>query len=49
MSRIIAFRNRVTHDDANLDLQVVWHIATKEVLVLRSQLAPLLPKPPPDV
>ncbi len=42
-SQVIAFRNRVTHDYANVDLQIVWSIITDEISKLRAQLAPLLP------
>src|SRR5438105_12360432 len=39
-TRIVAFRNRVTHDYANIDLEIVWRILQDEVPALRDQLAP---------
>ncbi len=42
-SQVIAFRNRITHDYSNIDLETVWKILSKEAPELRTKLAPLLP------
>ena len=35
------FRNKLIHDYWDLDLELIWNVATKEVLELRKQLLPV--------
>lgn len=40
--KIIDFRNVVVHDYADLDLEIVWQIITKDIPLLSSQIKEML-------
>ncbi len=42
-AKIVALRHRIVHDYSNLDLKIIWHIATVELPTLISQIEPLVP------
>jgi uncharacterized protein with HEPN domain len=47
-AQIIGMRNRLIHGYFTLDVQIVWHTATKDMPVLEQQLRDILQRLPPQ-
>ena len=44
--QIVGMRNRIVHDYLNVDFDITWEVASRDVPVLVQSLAPLLPPSP---
>jgi uncharacterized protein with HEPN domain len=43
---IVGMRNRIVHDYLNVDFDIAWEVATRDLRPLIAALAPLLPPAP---
>jgi uncharacterized protein with HEPN domain len=45
--KIVGMRNRIVHDYRNVNIDIVWDIATTEIPLLIAALTLLIPSDPP--
>jgi uncharacterized protein with HEPN domain len=46
-TQIVGMRHRIVHDYLNVDYDIAWEVATRDIARLIADLAPLLPPAPP--